>query len=41
MYAGFSNQNANNVEQTMIYYKRLVDAKINTPELQDIYKYIL
>jgi len=41
MYAGFSNQNANNVDQTMIYYKRLVDAKINTPELQDIYKYIL
>ena len=41
MYAGFSNQNANNVDQTMIYYKRLVDAKINTPELQDIYRYIL
>lgn len=41
MYAGFSNQNANNVDQTMIHYKRLVDAKINTPELQDIYKYIL
>jgi len=41
MYAGFANQNANNVDQTMIYYKRLVDANIKTPDVQDVYKYIL
>ena len=41
MYAGFANQNANNKENTMKYYKRLVAADIKTPELQDVYKYIL
>ena len=41
MYAGFANQNANNKENTMKYYKRLVAAEIKTPELQDVYKYIL
>jgi len=41
MYAGFANQNANNKENTMTYYKRLVAAEIKTPELQDVYKYIL
>ena len=41
MYVGFANQNANNKENTMKYYKRLVAADIKTPELQDVYKYIL
>jgi tetratricopeptide (TPR) repeat protein len=41
MYAGFANQNANNVDQTMVYYKRIVDANIKTPDVQDVYKYIL
>lgn len=41
MYAGFANQNANNADKTMQYYKRLVAADIKTPELQDVYKYIL
>ena len=41
MYAGFANQNANNAENTMKYYKRLVAADIKTPELQDVYKYML
>lgn len=41
MYAGFANQNANNKTNTMLYYKRLVAANIKTPELQDVYKYIL
>jgi hypothetical protein len=41
MYAGFANQNANNAEMTMKYYKRLVAAEIKTPELEDVYKYIL
>ncbi len=41
LYAGFANQNANNVDQTMMYYKRIVDANIKTQDVQDVYKYIL
>ncbi len=50
IYAGYSNQNAANVDKaneqlhinkTAGYYKRLVDYKINTPELLDIYRYLL
>jgi hypothetical protein len=41
LYAGFANQNANNVDQTMVYYKRVVDANIKTQDVQDVYKYIL
>ncbi len=41
LYAGFANQNANNVNQTMVYYKRVVDANIKTQDVQDVYKYIL
>ena len=41
IYAGYSNQNAGNTDATIVYYKRLVDYKLNTPELIEIYKYLL
>lgn len=41
IYAGYSNQNAGNVPQTVSYYTRLADYKLNSPELLDVYKYIL
>lgn len=41
IYAGYSNQNAGNIEQTIFYYKRLVDYKVVTPELVDLYRYLL
>ncbi|MEY3208894.1 MAG: hypothetical protein RL064_925 [Bacteroidota bacterium] len=41
IYAGYSNQNAGNIEKTVGYYKRLVDYKLNGAELLDVYKYIL
>ena len=41
IYAGYSNQNAGNIEKTVGYYKRLVDYKLNSPELLDAYKFIL
>ena len=41
MYAGYSNQNAGNVEATILYYKRLIDNKINSPEYIDLYRYLL
>lgn len=41
LYAGFANQNANNVDKTMTYYKRVVDANMKTQDVQDVYRYIL
>lgn len=41
IYAGYSNQNAGNIEKTVAYYKRLVDYKLNGSELLDVYKYVL
>lgn len=41
IYAGYANQNAGNVDKTLVFYKRLIDAKVNTPELADVYKYVL
>jgi len=41
IYAGYSNQNAGNLEETIFYYKRLVDNKVATPELVDLYRYLL
>lgn len=41
LYAGYSNQNANNVDQAIKYYGRLINAKLNTPEYVDMYRYIL
>jgi hypothetical protein len=40
-YAGYGNQNAGNIDQTLVYYKRLMDAKVVTPELLDVYRYVL
>jgi tetratricopeptide (TPR) repeat protein len=41
IYAGYSSQNAGNLEQTIFYYKKLVDNKVATPELVDVYRYLL
>ena len=41
IYAGYSNQNAGNLDETIFYYKRLVDNKVATPELVDVYRYLL
>ena len=41
IYAGYSNQNAGNIDATIAYYKRLVDYKVNTPELVEVYKFLL
>ena len=41
MYAGYSHQNAGNKAACAAYYKRLIDAKINSSELIDAYRYLL
>jgi hypothetical protein len=41
IYAGYSNQNAGDLEKTIFYYKRLVDNKVATPELVEVYRYLL
>lgn len=41
IYAGYSNQNAGNIQKTFTHYKRLIDYKLNGPELLDVYKYVL
>ncbi len=41
IYAGYSNQNAGNLDETIFYYKRLIDNKVVTPELVDVYRYLL
>ncbi|MGI9138079.1 MAG: hypothetical protein ACR2IM_03480, partial [Sediminibacterium sp.] len=41
MYAGYAHQNASNKESCANYYKRLIDANINSNELMDAYRYLL
>lgn len=41
VYAGYSNQNAGNVEATLQYYTRLINAKVSNPEYVDLYRYAL
>ncbi|MEI6190455.1 MAG: hypothetical protein WCP61_08545 [Chitinophagia bacterium] len=41
MYAGYAHQNAGNKESSTKYYKRLVDAKIQSKELLDVYRFLL
>jgi hypothetical protein len=41
MYAGYANQNAGNDELTIKYYTRMIDANMKTPELLDMYKFVL
>lgn len=41
MYAGYAHQNAGNKATSAAYYKRLIDAKINSSELIDAYRYLL
>jgi hypothetical protein len=41
IYAGYSSQNAGNIEETIFYYKKLLDNKVATPELVDVYRYLL
>ncbi|MCX6289701.1 MAG: hypothetical protein NTW92_08040 [Bacteroidetes bacterium] len=41
MYAGYAHQNAGNKATCAAYYKRLIDAKINSNELIDAYRYLL
>ena len=39
LYAGFAHQNANEVDQTLVYYKRIIDANIKTADVLDVYKF--
>ena len=41
MYAGYANQNAGNEEATIKHYTRMMDANMKSPDLIDIYKYVL
>jgi len=41
MYAGYSNQNAGNVDLTLKYYQRMIEANMTAPDLLDMYKYVL
>ena len=41
MYAGYAHQNAGNKAICAAYYKRLIDAKINSNDLIDAYRYLL
>lgn len=41
MYAGYANQNAGNDDLTIKYYTRMIDANMKTPDLIDMYKYVL
>ena len=41
MYAGYANQNAGNDDLTISYYTRMINANMKTPELLDMYKYVL
>ncbi|NCW13112.1 MAG: hypothetical protein EBV82_08135, partial [Chitinophagia bacterium] len=41
MYAGYANQNAGNMDASNVYYKRMVDANIKTPDALDIYRFLL
>ena len=41
IYAGYSSQNAGNIDETLSFYERLADNKVANPELADAYRYIL
>ena len=41
MYAGYSNQNAGNIDLTLKHYQRMIEANMKAPELLDVYKYVL
>lgn len=41
MYAGYANQNAGNLDASNLYYRRMVDANIKTPDALDIYRFLL
>ena len=41
VYAGYSNQNAGNIEATIAYYNRLIGYKVAAPEYIDVYRYVL
>jgi hypothetical protein len=41
VYAGYSNQNAGNIDGTLSYYARLIGYKVNAPEYVDVYRYSL
>jgi len=41
VYAGYSSQNAGNINETLKYYTRLIDYKISNPEYLDLYRYTL
>ncbi|MEN9701058.1 MAG: hypothetical protein RIR55_368 [Bacteroidota bacterium] len=41
VYAGYSNQNAGNVDATIGYYSRLIGYKVAAPEYVDVYRYVL
>ena len=41
VYAGYSNQNAGNIDATLSYYTRLIDYKVAAPEYVDVYRYAL
>jgi hypothetical protein len=41
MYAGYANQNAGNDDVTIKYYTRMIDADMKTPDLLDMYKFVL
>jgi hypothetical protein len=41
MYAGYANQNAGNDDLTIKYYTRMINANMKTPELLDMYKFVL
>ena len=41
IYAGYSNQNAGNIEATLQYYARLINARVSNPEYVDLYRYAL
>jgi tetratricopeptide (TPR) repeat protein len=41
MYAGYSNQNAGNLDASNVYYRRMVDANIKSADALDIYRFLL
>jgi hypothetical protein len=41
VYAGYSNQNAGNIDATIQYYSRLINARVSNPEYVDLYRYAL
>ncbi len=41
VYAGYSNQNAGNIDATLQYYTRLINYKVSNPEYVDLYRYTL